>query len=67
VNPKDRKFYYDELMGEECQCGRPKRKRRSFCYKCYSSLPHHMQRDLYQLIGQGYEEAYDEAVRWLND
>lgn len=65
MEAKDRKFYYDELMGEGCQCGRAKRKKMSLCYKCYKSLPRHMQQDLYQLLGQGYEEAYDEAVKWL--
>jgi hypothetical protein len=62
----DTKFYIKELMSDECQCGRLKQHRRSFCYKCYTSLPKHMQRDLYQRMGDGYEEAYDEAVHWLN-
>jgi hypothetical protein len=62
----DTQFYIDELMSEECQCGRPKKPRHSFCWQCYSSLPKTMQQALYQHIMEGYEEAYDEAIRWLN-
>lgn len=61
----DWKFYLDELKSEECICGMPKPSGRSFCYHCYKSLPRHMQRALYQRIGDGYEEAYEEAVEWL--
>jgi len=63
---KEIQFYIKELRSEQCQCGRPKKPGRSFCYWCYSSLPREMQRDLYQSIGDGYEAAYEEAVAWLN-
>lgn len=62
----DTKFYIDELRSDECQCGRTKKPGYSFCYKCYSSLPMDMRNDLYQQMGDGYEEAYDAAVHWLN-
>ena len=62
---KDWRFYYDELRGEECSCGRYKKPGYSFCYRCYKSLPRDFKRDLYQRIGAGYEQAYDAAVQYL--
>jgi hypothetical protein len=62
----DTKFYLDELKSDECQCGKKKRPRNSFCYACYSSLPKDMQRDLYLMMDGGYEQAYDAAVHHLN-
>lgn len=62
---KDIKFYVEELGSEECFCGKKKGRGNSFCYSCYKSLPGHMQRDLYQRLYNGYEEAYDAAVEWL--
>ena len=64
---KDIKFYIDELLSKECRCGRTKKKHYSFCYHCYKSLPFGMQRDLYFHVGDGYEEAYEAAVRYLSD
>jgi len=62
---KDFRFYASELKSDECQCGRTKKPKMSFCYICYKSLPADMQKALYQRIGDGYEEAYDEAVVYL--
>ncbi len=62
---RDIDFYFEELMGDECACGRPKRSKYSFCYQCYMSLPGDMRRDLYQSIGEGYEAAYEAAFKWL--
>jgi len=59
------KFYYDELMSDDCACGMPKKSGRSFCYKCYISLPKDMRRDLWLRIGDGYEAAYEAAVKYL--
>ena len=61
----DKKFYWQELQSEECLCGWGKKPGRSFCYRCYNRLPEHMRRDLYLRIGNGYEEALDEAVKYL--
>lgn len=61
----DMQFYLTELQSEECMCGKGKQKGKSFCYHCYSSLPREMQRDLYRHIADGYGEAYDKAVVWL--
>lgn len=65
IAEKDREWYYSELMSEGCLCGKPKKRKYSFCPRCYYSLPRHMREDLYQLIGDGYEEAFEAAVAWL--
>lgn len=57
--------YLKDLRSNECQCGRSKKPGRSFCYNCWSDLPGEIQRRLYARMGAGYEEAYDEACRFL--
>jgi hypothetical protein len=64
---KDTDFYISELMSEQCQCGRHKKIRFSFCWPCYNTLPGYLQSGLYQDMGKGYEEAYEEAVEWLGE
>lgn len=56
-----------ELAGPLCRCGRPKRTRETFCASCYHRLPTHLRRALYQRIGQGYEEAYEAAIDYLDN
>ena len=46
-------------------CGQDKRKGHSFCYWCYRLLSPELQQGLYLRIGEGHEEAYDEAVLFL--
>lgn len=60
-------FYLDELLSEECYCGEWKKKNYAFCYKCYFKLPADLRKRLYDKIGDGYEEAYDEAIKYLGD
>jgi len=62
---KELKFYLDELLSDQCACGMRKQPLHSFCYRCYMSLPGDMRRDLWQAMGDGYEAAYEEAVKWL--
>lgn len=62
---KSKRFYYDELMSNGCACGKAKKRKQSFCYFDFKSLPDDMQKALYRPIGNGYEEAYDEAVAYL--
>jgi len=57
----DIKFYIDELKSDKCQCGAPKLSMQSF-----KSLPAQMRRDLYLVVGGGYQEAYDAALHYLN-
>jgi hypothetical protein len=61
----DRAFYVETRKAEECLCGREKSSGRSFCYHCYKELPGDMQKALYRQIGDGYEEAFEDAVAWL--
>jgi len=65
MNNPDSEFYIEAFKSEECFCGRNKKSRMAFCYGCYKSLPHDMQKALYQRMGNGFEEAYEEAVKWL--
>ena len=55
------------LMSNECQCGRAKKPRKSFCYACYKSLPSDFQQDLYSRFGGGYEKAYEKAIQYLEE
>jgi hypothetical protein len=64
---KDRKFYLQVLKSDACQCERPKQVRRALCFKCFYRLPGEIRRALYSRIGQGFEKAYEEAVRFLNE
>ncbi|MCK4718529.1 MAG: hypothetical protein KAT70_07655 [Thermoplasmata archaeon] len=62
---KDRMFYLNEFKSEECYCGKDKKTRTAFCYRCYESLPNDMKKGLWKSFGGGYEEAYDTALEWL--
>ncbi len=54
-----------ELNGRECRCGHPKKARQTFCRDCYYRLPRAMRQALYDLVGNGYEEAYEQAAGFL--
>ncbi len=45
--------------------GNVKRARQTFCRGCFGRLPRGMQTDLYKRFGEGYEEAYRAAVKFL--
>jgi hypothetical protein len=62
----DVQFYLKELRSEQCQCGAPKKSGKSLCYACWKKLPWELQYRLYLRIGDGYEEAYEAAVRRLD-
>lgn len=52
----------EELFSAVCKgCGGKKKPERSFCFKCFKSLPGDLQRALYQRVGEGYEEAVTRA------
>ena len=55
------------LKSEECQCGRSKRRRHAFCYLCWSRLPREFHSGLRLKVGEGFEEAYHQALAWLNE
>lgn len=64
---KSQSWYYDELMSNECACGKPKKRGMSFDYHCYKALPPEMQRALYKRISEDYEDAYEDACQWLTE
>jgi|WetSurMetagenome_2_1015567.scaffolds.fasta_scaffold330457_3 hypothetical protein len=54
------------LRSERCPaCGRKKKSRQTFCLECYRALPKDMKRALYNRIGQGYEQAFSDALIFL--
>jgi len=65
VVESDRGFYLRELKSEQCLCERRKKRGHSFCYRCFKELPGDVQDALYNVIGFGYEEAFDEATTYL--
>lgn len=67
MKPKDIRFYLEELKSNECRCGAWKQQRKTFCYVCFKSLPDDIQKALYRRIGDGYEEAREEAEKFLQD
>lgn len=56
-----------ELRSTQCRCGKTKKAGETFCRGCYFSLPKGMRGLLYQRIGDGYEEAYTEAAKILDE
>lgn len=64
---KDRRWYAGELAGEQCLCENYKSSGYSFCYRCYRELPGEMQKALYRKVGAGYEEAFEAAVKYLEE
>lgn len=54
-----------DLDSTTCYCGNEKGKGKSFCKRCYFSLPKKIQHDLYKHISEGYAEVYDEAKDFL--
>jgi hypothetical protein len=63
----DLKFFVETLKSGECQCENTKKPGFSFCFRCYKRLPGELANALYRGIGAGYEQAYEEAFRYLND
>ena len=55
----------EELRGTSCTCGMPKKTHQTFCRACYYTLPQNVRSALYDLVGEGYEESYDAALRLL--
>lgn len=66
ANITEQKRLLRELYGEICRCGGSKVSKQTFCRGCYMSLPRDVRLMLYQRIGAGYENAYAEAVRFLD-
>lgn len=54
-----------ELDSTTCVCGATKRRRNSFCSKCFYRLPRGLRNRLYRTVAEGYAEIYDEAKDYL--
>ena len=55
-----------DFLARKCAaCGSKKPSRMSFCADCYWRLPREKRIALYRLFGDGYEEAYTLALKWL--
>lgn len=61
-------YYVAALRSGECAgCGGVKRTGDAFCRGCYGKLPGKVQRGLYKRMFSGFEEAYEEGLRLLNE
>lgn len=67
MSKDETKFYIQELRGEECACGAWKKSGFAFCFACYHALPFDIRDELWNRMGDGYEEAYDIAIKWLKE
>lgn len=66
TNAPTKRQLIESLRSPVCPaCANTKKVRQSFCGGCYGALPRRVQRDLYQLIGNGYEDAFAEALTHL--
>jgi hypothetical protein len=62
---RDKLWYIREFKSNECTCGNTKRPGSAFCSTCFMKLPYTYRMATYQRMGEGYEEAYEDAVQWL--
>lgn len=62
---RDKAFYLEVLRSNQCACDQGKKPRKALCLKCYAALPPYQQMALYRGIGHGFEEAYEEAIKYL--
>ncbi len=54
-----------KLLGTECECGKSKRSRFSHCRTCFFKLPSDLRKRLYKAMGEGYEEAFADSLKFL--
>jgi hypothetical protein len=55
-----------DFLSERCRCGKAKQTRQSFCREHYYELPQALRQRLTRNFGEGYEEAYRDALEVLN-
>lgn len=55
---------HNELVKDQCRCGSPKGRGKTFCVKCYLRLPANLQDRLH--IRTGYVMTYREAIAELD-
>lgn len=61
----NRQTILTDLRSKTCRCGRTKAPRRSVCRSHWQLLNKAEQNALYRRFGNGYEEAYEAALRKL--
>lgn len=54
-----------ELQSEQCYCGAEKKSMQTFCAAEYFALPPKKRAALYNRIGEGYKESYQDARAFL--
>jgi Holliday junction resolvase RusA-like endonuclease len=59
-------YYAEYLESRKCQCGETKITGRALCTFCTKKVPVHLTQGLWKELGDGFEEAFEEACRWLN-
>jgi hypothetical protein len=55
------------IASDICACCNIKKPGFAFCYGCLTALPDNLKLSLYRPLRDGFEEAYEEAVEWLNE
>jgi len=55
----------EALNRTKCQCGARKQPKRSFCGRCFAQLSPELKGGLYLPVGRGYEEAWKDALAYL--
>lgn len=65
--PNDRNAMAIELAGTSCRCGKTKVRGQTLCGDCYYRLPRINRQRLYQDFGRGYEAAYRDAAKLLDN
>ncbi len=66
MNATDIEFYQNVITSEECQCGAWKSKGLPLCYVCNKKVGH-LHGELFRGSLEDRAEAYDDAVKFLNE
>ena len=66
MNERERELV-KELAATVCRCGNRKASGNTFCGRCYFKLPKTTRAALYRRVGQGYEQAYNDAAGYLEN
>lgn len=66
ITQERRREILESLGSTVCgACGGVKREKMSHCTSCYYALPQFMRKALYKRFGEGYEEAYEDSLKYL--
>lgn len=64
----DTRIIVASLRGTVCpSCGGKKGEKKTLCYTDFMALPRLMRNDLWLPLGNGYEEALERALKFLED